>query len=540
MAKSKSFGFVGENLTERLLPEGKNYLLVIAIDQYEHLPRLYNCKKDAEDLIRILTERYYFEPAEIVTIFDREANKNAIYRSFRDMAQRVTVQDNLLIYFSGHGEYDPVFKQGYWIPVDAQKGEYYQYIPNSEIRTFLSAIDSHHTFLMVDSCFSGSLFAAGTGKNVSRRYERDPSRWGLTSGRNEIVSDGKPGDNSPFAESLLYRLGTSTKSMGVQELCAYVLEYVEANSSQTPIGEPLLIGGHKNGQFVFHPRASKEELLWQKACQSDDILGYDNYLQAFPQGEYVKEAEKRLRKAEDKAAWEAALRLDSISAYRNYLRKYEKGNYLQQAEERIIYLRSGITEKMQKVETSPETSPAGTRPADVGVFTDPRDGQRYQTVKLKDNKIWLAQNLNFQIADGSFFYNDSPKNGEIFGRLYQWEKARLACPPGWHLPSDEEWKALLKLYGGYYDFLEDKDHGLPDQSFKALIEGGPGGFSAQLGGYRDSEGLFYGLGESGNYWTCSPFDDNDAMAYYFYRDSLQVARGGDMKDWAFSCRCIRD
>jgi hypothetical protein len=43
-------------------PRGETHLLVIAIDEYAHCPRLSNCVKDARDLIQLLQERYELAP----------------------------------------------------------------------------------------------------------------------------------------------------------------------------------------------------------------------------------------------------------------------------------------------------------------------------------------------------------------------------------------------------------------------------------------------------------------------------------------------
>ena len=267
MADETSKGISIEELESPVQQQKRtNYLLAIGIDDYQHVPKLYNCVKDVNDLIEVLTNKYLFEKKNIKTLFNEKATRRNIYQAFMKMAETLTADDNLIVYFSGHGEYNKIIGKGYWIPVNAEERDYSQYFNNSEIKDLLSAIKSHHTFLISDSCFSGALFAKGLGKNVSRRYEKDPSRWGLTAGRNEIVSDGKPGDNSPFAESLLYRLKNTDKPIGVAELCAHVTEYVQANSNQTPIGEPLKVEGHKNGQFVFHLKNQKSEaqLLWEK------------------------------------------------------------------------------------------------------------------------------------------------------------------------------------------------------------------------------------------------------------------------------------
>ena len=236
------------------ISKGNNYLLAIAIDDYENCPPLFNCLRDAQGLIEILTEKYGFHPAHIKTLFNQAATERNIFKQFRELAKIITPQDNLIIFFSGHGEYDEVFGEGYWIPIDAQQGAPEDYIANGKIKTFLEAIPSKHTFLIVDSCFSGSLFTQFKNVTLAERLSSTPSRWGLTAGRNEIVADGKAGTNSPFAKELLYQLKHATTPLGVANLCNKVIETVIANANQTPRGEPLKIAGHKGGQYFFWPK----------------------------------------------------------------------------------------------------------------------------------------------------------------------------------------------------------------------------------------------------------------------------------------------
>lgn len=241
-------------------PKGINYLFVIAIDAYQNCPPLYNCIADAKQLIKVLTTKYFFEEKNLITLFDEAATEGNIFKSFRRLAKLVTKADNLIIYFSGHGEYDKVFREGYWIPVNAKLGAQEDFVSNSKIKTILEAIDSKHTFLIADSCFSGSLFTQFKSASVAERLENDPSRWGLTAGRNEVVSDGKAGDHSPFADSLLYHLTNNEIPIGVATLCNRVVENVIASANQTPRGEPLKVSGHRGGQFFFHPRNAKTKL----------------------------------------------------------------------------------------------------------------------------------------------------------------------------------------------------------------------------------------------------------------------------------------
>jgi uncharacterized protein (TIGR02145 family) len=89
------------------------------------------------------------------------------------------------------------------------------------------------------------------------------------------------------------------------------------------------------------------------------------------------------------------------------------------------------------------------------VFVDPRDGEEYRVVRMRDGRQWFAQNLRF-VAPGSLAApprSDAPADVAdrydpiAAGRTYHFEAADPACPPGWHLPTYAEWSTMLKKYG---------------------------------------------------------------------------------------------
>ena len=81
----------------------------------------------------------------------------------------------------------------------------------------------------------------------------------------------------------------------------------------------------------------------------------------------------------------------------------------------------------------------------VDPLVDLRDARSYPVVQI-GRKVWMARNVAFPTTP-SWCYEDRPGDCEVNGRLYTWDKAREACPSGWHLPSDKEWLELEKRLG---------------------------------------------------------------------------------------------
>jgi len=209
----------------------------------------------------LLAHQYDIEKETIITLTEDDATEENIILKLEWLASHVGPDDKLLIYYSGHGHLNHATGLAYWIPVDARQGRSSDYVPNSTIRDHLTAIDARHILLLSDSCFSGSLFITG-GTRSSRatdELEKTPSRWALCSGRgHEEVADGRPGEHSPFAGSILETLGQSeNEAINISHLVERVREQTAANSDQLPEGNPLRVRGHKGGQYVFRKKGSR-------------------------------------------------------------------------------------------------------------------------------------------------------------------------------------------------------------------------------------------------------------------------------------------
>jgi hypothetical protein len=232
-------------------PKSKNYFLSIAIDNYTNLHKLKYPVGNARELIHVLEEKYGYNNNDVIEIYNENATSDNIFNGFYQLIDSVKPDDNLIIFYAGHGYYDKLVNEGYWIPYNAPQKKTSEYISNSSVINFIKAIKSRHTLLICDACFSGSLFESvtrgETGVNY-KNFEKRQSRWAFTSGMNEEVAD-----ESPFAKYLILFLKENTKTkLLLTDLAASVINSVSANSNQMPKLGPLKFTDHQGGQFVFH------------------------------------------------------------------------------------------------------------------------------------------------------------------------------------------------------------------------------------------------------------------------------------------------
>jgi hypothetical protein len=228
---------------------GNNYILLIGINNYASWNTLHNAVKDCRDIAETLTNYYQFDTDRVISLFNENATRENILETLETLQEMITADDNLLIYYAGHGYYDEYSRLGYWVPVDARLNKIPDFIRNSTIHDYLRTIDTKHTLLIADACYAGSLFATYRGQLDMNAK----SRWAFTSGDIEKVWDGQPGQNSPFARYLISYLKSNTRAqLPANELIESVGSLVQRNTAQSPQGSPLRQAGDDGGVFVFY------------------------------------------------------------------------------------------------------------------------------------------------------------------------------------------------------------------------------------------------------------------------------------------------
>jgi uncharacterized protein (TIGR02145 family) len=181
-----------------------------------------------------------------------------------------------------------------------------------------------------------------------------------------------------------------------------------------------------------------------------------------------------------------------------------------------------------------ETLPVNT----VDTFTDPRNNKTYEIVKI-GYQWWFVNNLDYNIPDGSWYYDDdSISYSSVFGRLYNWKTATQACPAGWHLPADDEWKILETEVGMSESEINNTGWRGTNQGDQ-LKKRAPAGFDVLFGGLRDKNGVFNYVNSSGTYWSATSYSAENAW-YRGFGTEPNIHRDDFDKDMGFSVRCVRD
>lgn len=245
---------------------GAYHALVIGNGAYPAMRSLETAVNDAKALDELLRTRYGFK-----TTLLQDATYLQILSAFSTLRKSLREEDNLLIYYAGHGALDSAGGLSYWLPVDAREDNRTNWMSSREVSLQLGLLPSRHILVVADSCYSGALTRSalariddGADKDRSRRLGEllsRKSRTALTSGGLEPVLDAGGGGHSIFARSLLDALSKSPDTMETVRLWSTVKARVmyetrTLRKEQVPEYAPIQYAGHEGGEFVFVPSRS--------------------------------------------------------------------------------------------------------------------------------------------------------------------------------------------------------------------------------------------------------------------------------------------
>jgi hypothetical protein len=239
--------------------------LLVGINTYDHHADLVNPVRDIRAVEKELREAYSVRTHMLIDA-TREEFRTALFNLAK---QTYEENEQLFVFFSGHGWFDEELKRGYLAlrdtkPIDADPLRD-SFVSHEEVRTILERLDCRHVLLAIDSCFSGTLDPIVAMAPSARPLGGDPytevsrseyiqrklafrTRRYITAGGKEYVPDGRPGQHSPFARQFLAALrnyGGADSILTLEEL----LLYLERVDPQPRSGE--LYGNEPGSSFVL-------------------------------------------------------------------------------------------------------------------------------------------------------------------------------------------------------------------------------------------------------------------------------------------------
>lgn len=231
---------------------GQYYALIVGNDKYSSLQNLKTAENDAKEISRVLEKNYGFN-VKILLNTTRSKFIGELYK----LRGELTANDNLLIYYAGHGYYDISSDRGYWLPIDADVGNPSNWISNSDITDQVRAIQAKHILLVADSCYSGTLTRDVNIRppdvGYIERIKKLRTRLVITSGGNEPVADSGANGHSVFANALLDTLRANNNILESTDLFQRVRKSVVGSprAIQVPNFGVLRDADHKGGDFLF-------------------------------------------------------------------------------------------------------------------------------------------------------------------------------------------------------------------------------------------------------------------------------------------------
>jgi filamentous hemagglutinin family protein len=235
------------------LPPGRRVALLFAVEQYidDSVSDLGTPSEDATLIDGVLRQRLGFE-----TRVYRDPTRSEIFDAIRDVARELTEDDQLVVYYAGHGYSFYGTDLAYWLPADAETTRANAWISSAELSRLFHRIPARQILMIADSCYSGG-FAGDAVEQVDdvplAELAQRRAVMAMTSGGDEPVADGA--ENSPFARALADELGRLDRAQPLSVAFEPVRSRVEQEMPQTPNYGIVRFAGFDDGaDFVVAPR----------------------------------------------------------------------------------------------------------------------------------------------------------------------------------------------------------------------------------------------------------------------------------------------
>jgi len=248
---------------------GKYYALIIGNQNYDTIDDLLTPHSDSVRTKELLEKEFGFEVTVLL-----DADNASIMRAINDLNDKLSENDNLLIFYAGHGSRITTgdYEAGYWLPVNASAPpDDTFWVSNEFVTRHLARLKAKRIMVVADSCYAGLLSNApgylfmGDDADYSIDYVRyklpKKSRLLISSGGDAPVLDNYGKGHSLFARAFIDVLEQSEGVISGPELFLRVRDVVagrakQSGLSQVPEFKAIKGAGHEVGDFFFVKKSS--------------------------------------------------------------------------------------------------------------------------------------------------------------------------------------------------------------------------------------------------------------------------------------------
>lgn len=426
---------------------GNYYALIIGINDYKEWPRLQTAVKDATAIRDTLVARYGFDKQNVILRTDQIASRLQIIHDLRYLAQSMGKDDNLFIYYAGHGQLDDFTGDGYWVPAEGKLKDPGTWVANSYIKSVLSSekLQAKNVVIIADSCYSGSMLRGGPSLMSldDQRYREKlaakaslRSRQVISSGGVEPVADGGAGGHSLFAYYLIDALQKNDREVIDLENLFHtkVWKPVTEIGNQRPNVGRLKTPMDQEGQFVLYNVALARAVVKANRPvikKQADVVREATALRSAPQNFNAEEE-----------TWKIVMTSAVIEDYTMFLEAYPDSRFKTAAKLKIQQLKRKLNAQTMTASAAPAVvkpglakSAAAAAASSAGVVAGADSLIKYATGIVYDQKT----NLEWYVG---------PDEDTNWYTAKSWIEGLDVDGGGWRMPKTGELQSLYEKGAG--------------------------------------------------------------------------------------------
>lgn len=287
---------LGSSLVSPLVwaESGKRVALVIGNSAYKHVGKLTNPANDAEDIAKAL-RGFGFK-----VFLHKNLELRAMNEAISEFGRESSNAEAALFYYAGHGVQSK--SRNFLVPVNANArtdGDLeYETVNLNRLLEALDDAKSRTNIVMLDACRDNPFGGFRSGKRGLASLEQVPKGTVIVYATDpgNTAEDGT-GRNGTFTAGLLKAFKGNDLSLdGVLTVASAEVEKATDNQQVPYVNGPQTL--KKNFRFAVMvdpgPRQVESE-FWASIKDSRDPADFDAYLQQYPQGNFRRLAENRLK-----------------------------------------------------------------------------------------------------------------------------------------------------------------------------------------------------------------------------------------------------